>query len=181
MKLDPDIVTLGKIVGGGFPIGVFCGKDDIMEHANTSTHSKKTRTYIGGGTFSANPLSMIAGSTNLDTIKKKSNSLYKKINSLGDNAKKVLCQIFDDDVIITGKGSLFMTHFVKNNISQITNATDASNCDTEKLHQYHFDMIANDGIFFLPGKLGAISDEHSSADIKNIKKATERFVTSFKK
>ena len=139
MKLDPDIVTLGKIVGGGFPIGVICGKDEIMEHANTSTHSKKTRTYIGGGTFSANPLSMMAGITNLDIIKKKGSSLYKKINSLGDEAKKVLTKIFDDDVIMTGKGSLFMTHFVKNNISQITNATDASNCNVEKLHQYHFD------------------------------------------
>ena len=181
MKLDPDIVTLGKIVGGGFPIGVICGKDEIMEHANTSTHSKKTRTYIGGGTFSANPLSMMAGSTNLDTIKKKGNLLYKKINSVGDGMKKVLGKIFDDDVIITGKGSLFMTHFAKNNISQITNAVDASNCDTEKLHRYHFDMIANDGIFFLPGKLGAISDAHSNTDVKSIKKATERFVTNSKK
>ena len=181
MKLDPDIVTLGKIVGGGFPIGVICGKDEIMEHANTSTHSKKTRTYIGGGTFSANPLSMMAGITNLDIIKRKGSSLYKKINSLGDDAKKTLTKIFDDDVIITGKGSLFMTHFVKNNISQITNATDASNCNVEKLHQYHFDMIANDGIFFLPGKLGAISDAHSNADIKSIKKASERFVANFKK
>ena len=181
MRLDPDIVTLGKIVGGGFPIGVICGKDEIMEHANTSTHSKKTRTYIGGGTFSANPLSMMAGSANLDAIKKKGNSLYKKINLLGDNAKKNLSKIFDDDVIITGKGSLFMTHFVKDNISQITNAVDASNCDTEKLHRYHFDMIANDGIFFLPGKLGAISDAHSNTDVKSIKKATERFVTNSKK
>ena len=58
MKLDPDIVTLGKIVGGGFPIGVICGKDEIMQHANTSINSKKNRTYIGGGTFSANPLSV---------------------------------------------------------------------------------------------------------------------------
>ena len=181
MKLDPDIVTLGKIVGGGFPIGVICGKDEIMEHANTSTHSKKTRTYIGGGTFSANPLSMMAGSTNLDTIKKKGSLLYKKINSVGDGMKKVLGKIFDDDVIITGKGSLFMTHFAKNNISQITNAVDASNCDTEKLHRYHFDMIANDGIFFLPGKLVAISDAHSNTDVKSIKKATERFVTNSKK
>ena len=181
MKLDPDIVTLGKIVGGGFPIGVICGKDEIMEHANTSTHSKKTRTYIGGGTFSANPLSMMAGSVNLDTIKKKGNALYKKINSLGDNTKKVLHKIFDDDVIITGKGSLFMTHFAKNNISKITNAVDASNCDTRKLYQYHFDMIANDGIFFLPGKLGAISDAHTTSDVKSMKKATERFVTNLKK
>ena len=181
MKLDPDIVTLGKIVGGGFPIGVICGKDEIMQHANTSTHSKKTRAYIGGGTFSANPLSMIAGDANLYTIKKKGNSFYKKINGLGDNTKKVLKKIFSDDVIITGKGSLFMTHFPKNNISKITNASDVSKCDTEKLHQYHFHMIANDGIFFLPGKLGAISDAHSSADIKSMKNATERYVTNFKK
>ena len=132
MKLDPDIVTLGKIVGGGFPIGVICGKSEIMEHANTSTHSKKTRTYIGGGTFSANPLSMMAGYTNLDTIKKKGNSLYKKINSLGDDTKKIIGKIFADDAIITGKGSLFMTHFPKDDISEITNASDVSKCDGEK-------------------------------------------------
>ena len=141
MKLDPDIVTLGKIVGGGFPIGVICGKSEIMEHANTSTHSKKTRTYIGGGTFSANPLSMMAGYTNLDTIKKKGNSLYKKINSLGDDAKKFIGKIFADDAIITGKGSLFMTHFPNDDISEITNASDVSKCDSEKLYQYHFCLL----------------------------------------
>ena len=181
MKLDPDIVTLGKIVGGGFPIGVICGKSEVMEHANTSTHSKKTRTYIGGGTFSANPLSMMAGYTNLDTIKKKGNSLYKKINSLGDDTKKIIGKIFADDAIITGKGSLFMTHFPNDGISEITNATDVSKCDSEKLYQYHFDMIANDGIFFLPGKLGAFSDVHSNLDVKSMKKATERFVSKLKK
>jgi len=36
IKLDPDIVTLGKIVGGGFPKGVICGKDEFMNYANTS-------------------------------------------------------------------------------------------------------------------------------------------------
>ena len=83
MKLDPDIVTLGKIVGGGFPIGEICGKDEIMEHANTSVNSKKSRTYIGGGTFSANPLSMIAGDTTLEVLKNKNKSLYKKLDGLG--------------------------------------------------------------------------------------------------
>ena len=42
-------------------------------------------------------------------------------------------------------------------------------------------MIANDGIFFLPGKLGAFSDTHSNTDIKSMKKATERFVSKLKK
>ena len=100
----------------------------------------------------------MAGYTNLVTIKKKGNSLYKKINSLGDDTKKVIGKIFADDAIITGKGSLFMTHFPKDEISEITNASDVAKCDSEKVYQYHFDMIANDGIFFLPGKLGAFSD-----------------------
>ena len=51
MKLDPDIVTLGKIVGGGFPIGVICGKDEIMQHANTSINSKKVEHTLEAAHF----------------------------------------------------------------------------------------------------------------------------------
>ena len=181
LDLDPDIVTLGKIVGGGFPIGVICGKDEIMEHANTLKNSKTERTYIGGGTFSANPLSMIGGNTNLETLKKKGKSFYEKINGYGDETRKMLSKIFMDDVIINGKGSLFMTHFPKNNMRKITNATDASKCDIKKLHDYHFDMIVNDGIFFLPGKLGAYSDVHTKYDINKIAKSTDQYLTTFKK
>ena len=181
MKLDPDIVTLGKIVGGGFPIGVICGKDEIMEHANTSVNSKKSRTYIGGGTFSANPLSMIAGDTTLEVLKNKNKSLYKKLDGLGRDTTKMLKKVFSDDVIVTGKGSLFMTHFPRNGMSQINNASDAAKCDSTKLFNYHFEMIAKDGIFFLPGKLGAFSDAHSASDIKEMRKATESFVSNLKR
>ena len=181
MKLDPDIVTLGKIVGGGFPIGVICGKDEIMEHANTYVNSKKNRTYIGGGTFSANPLTMIAGNSTLDVLKNKKNTLYKKLNNLGNVTTKMLKKIFLDDVIVTGKGSLFMTHFPTNGMTSINNAADAAKCDSAKLFNYHFEMIARDGIFFLPGKLGAFSDAHSTKDVRDMKKSTERFVSNFKK
>ena len=74
-----------------------------------------------------------------------------------------------------------MTHFPKHGITEITNAADASKCDIEKLHDYHFEMIAKDGIFFLPGKLGAISDAHTASDVKLMKKATELFVSNLKK
>jgi len=181
MNLDPDIVTLGKIVGGGFPIGVICGKDEIMKHANTSINSKKDRTYIGGGTFSANPLTMIAGDTTLDVLKNKKSTLYKKLEGLGNDTTKMLKKIFLDDVIITGKGSLFMTHFPRNGMTSIDNAADAAKCDSTKLFNYHFGMIVRDGIFFLPGKLGAFSDAHSKEDVKNMKNATERFVSELKK
>ena len=174
MKLDPDIVTLGKIVGGGMAIGVLCGKKEIMEYADTTDKKKSERSYVGGGTFSANPTSMTSGFATLSELKNK-NSMYDKINDLGRYARKELNKSFDDKVIVTGKGSLFMTHFIKDEITEITNATQASMCNVKTLHDYHFKMIAHDGIFFLPGKLGAISNTHTKQDIKKMISASEDF------
>jgi len=173
MKLDPDIVTLGKIVGGGMAIGVMCGKKETMEFADITGKKKSERSYIGGGTFSANPASMTSGFATLSVLKN-GESLYSKINDLGDYARKELVKVFDGKVIATGKGSLFMTHFIKDGISQIKNSADVARCDTGKLQKYHFKMISDDGIFFLPGKLGAISNAHSKEDIKKMILATEK-------
>ncbi|WP_016940294.1 aspartate aminotransferase family protein [Candidatus Nitrosopumilus sediminis] len=174
MKLNPDIVTLGKIVGGGMAIGVMCGKKEIMEQADTTGKKKSERSYVGGGTFSANPASMTAGFATLNLLKSKK-STYSKINSLGEYARKEINKVFDGKVTITGKGSLFMTHFLKDGITKVTNSADVAKCDSQMLAKYHFKMIAHDGIFFLPGKLGAISDAHSKEDIKKMIKASEDF------
>ncbi len=174
MKLDPDIVTLGKIVGGGMAIGVMCGKKEIMEYADTTDKKKSERSYVGGGTFSANPASMTAGYATLGHLKSKK-SVYSKINSLGRFTRKEMSKAFDGKVAVTGKGSLFMTHFLKDDITEITNSAQAAKCDGAMLANYHFKMIAHDGIFFLPGKLGAISEAHSKEDIKKMIKASEDF------
>ncbi len=178
MKLDPDIVTLGKIVGGGFPVGVICGKEEVMDQANTTHLKKSERSYIGGGTFSANPATMISGNATLSILKKKGNSIYSKIDQMGKMAREQLQKVFDGKVIVTGKGSLFMTHFVKDGINKISNSSDAAKCDGGLLQRYHFDMIARDGIFFLPGKLGAISNAHTVSDIKKMIEASNRFASS---
>ena len=175
MNLDPDIVTLGKIVGGGMSIGLMCGKKEIMQYADTTGKKKSERSYVGGGTFSANPASMVAGYETLFELKSSKEKIYSKINDLGDLARRELGKVFGDRVIITGKGSLFMTHFAKNGITEIVNSTDAAKCDSGLLQKYHFKMIAQDGIFFLPGKLGAISFAHSKKDIKKMVKASETF------
>jgi glutamate-1-semialdehyde 2,1-aminomutase len=172
MKLNPDIVTLGKIVGGGMAIGVICGKKEIMKFADTTGKKKSERSYIGGGTFSANPASMTVGFATLNELKTKK-SVYTKINNLGEFTRKELVKSFDGKVAITGKGSLFMTHFLNNGITEIRNATDAAKCDNLQLAKYHFKMTAHDGIFFLPGKLGAISNTHTKADIKKMITASE--------
>ncbi len=177
MKLDPDIVTLGKIVGGGFPIGVICGKDEMLKHADTSRYSKSKRAYIGGGTFSANPMTMCAGSATLQTLKN-NKSIYAKIGRLGESARRQLDRVFDGKVVTTGTGSLFMTHFVTKGVKKITNAKDASRCNTKMLQKFHFEMIARDGLFFLPGKLGAFSSAHSDVDVKSLVDAASRFSAS---
>ncbi|MDH3658315.1 MAG: aminotransferase class III-fold pyridoxal phosphate-dependent enzyme [Nitrosopumilus sp.] len=174
MKLDPDIVTLGKIVGGGMSIGVMCGKKEIMEYADTTGKKKSERSYVGGGTFSANPASMTSGYATLKHLKSRK-SIYLEINSLGEFARKELNKIFDGRVAITGKGSLFMTHFLKGDITEVTNSGQAAKCDSQLLQKYHFKMIAQDGIFFLPGKLGAISYAHTKKDIKKMVLASENF------
>ena len=175
MKLDPDIVTLGKIVGGGFPIGVICGKQEFLDYANTAVQKRSKRSYIGGGTFSANPITMIGGAVTLSILEKNALALYQKINKMAENARKELDRVFDGKVITTGKGSLFMTHFLSDGIFEVRNSTDAAKCNTKLLHDYHFEMIARDGIFFLPGKLGAFSSVHSQSDVKHLIEASTHF------
>lgn len=174
INLDPDIVTLGKIVGGGFPIGVMCGKEEILKHADTQLFSKTKRAYIGGGTFSANPMTMAAGASTLDVLKNNS-TLYDRIAEYGNATRKQITKTFDGKVITTGKDSLFMTHFVNDKITEIKNAADVAQTNTKLLHKFHFEMIVKNGIFFLPGKLGAFSDAHSKSDVKSLISAAERF------
>ena len=165
MGLDPDIITLGKIVGGGMPIGIICGKEETMQYASIPGKKKSERSYIGGGTFSANPASMAAGISTLKALK--SGIVYSKINSLGEMARKGLAKTLEKKAVITGKGSLFMTHFTNKDL-KITNSTQAFKCDMEHLCRYHLKLMAQDGIFFLPGKLGAISNAHTKQDITKL-------------
>lgn len=179
IKIKPDIVTLGKIVGGGLGIGVICGKSDVMKYADTGRFAKEKRSYVGGGTFSANPASMVAGFETLSRLKKGA-ATYAKINKLGHMTRQQLGRLFDGKVTVTGRGSLFMTHFTGDQTAQVTNAAEAARCDTDMLYRYHFKMIAEDGIFFLPSKLGAISAAHNQSDIKRMMDATEDFVANNK-
>ena len=77
---------------------------------------------------------------------------------------------------MTGAGSLFMTHFPKDITKPIKDAATVFECDTNMLHNYHMYLMAKENIFFLPGKLGAVSNAHDESDVKDIIRATERFV-----
>ena len=175
MSLDPDVVTLGKIVGGGMPIGVICGTEEVMSNADDT---RLERSYVGGGTFSANPASMIAGSSTLAYLKNNDGVIYPKINGMGHRAREGLAGAFGDKAVVSGAGSLFMVHFARSGSplrTEITNATQAAMCDRGLLYKYNLKMIAQDGIFVLPGKLGAISGEHDVSDVDKMIGSAEEF------
>ncbi len=175
MRLDPDVVTLGKIVGGGLAIGAVCGHDEVMSHADTTRFAKEDRTYIGGGTFSANPASMTAGFETLSALKKDAGRIYPRLDRLGSMARDMLGSAFDGRAVVTGMGSLFMPHFTTGDVHDISSAADAAACDAGMLGRFHFKMIAQDGIFFLPGKLGAVSTAHTEEDIRRVGRAAAEF------
>ncbi|AIC14320.1 aspartate aminotransferase family protein [Nitrososphaera viennensis] len=180
--LEPDLFTLGKICGGGMPIGVVCGDKDIMSLADpVSIREKEARCAIGGGTFSANPATMVAGLATLDFLRKNERKVYGKVDRLGEMARKGLAKIFADAGIpcrVTGINSIFLTHFVKEGTKDVENATDVATSDRGKLVKYHMALMAEHGVFFLPTKMGAMSYAHDEADVKKLLSATEKIASS---
>ena len=181
-KLEPDIFTIGKIVGGGMPIGAVCGKKEIMALADPVLNKgKESRCAIGGGTFSANPMTMNAGLATLNYLKENNNRIYTKINKLGSDVRSGIAKIFSEakvDVRVTGIGSLYLMHFLNGGVNNISTATDVAMSNKELLRRYHMALIAKHGIFFLPLKMGAFSDAHDDRDVKNLLAATRSIVES---
>jgi glutamate-1-semialdehyde 2,1-aminomutase len=181
-NLTPDLFTLGKIVGGGMPIGIVCGKKEIMSLANpVLVKENHARCNIGGGTFSCNPMTMAAGYATISYLHNNSDSVYEKINKLGSNARAGLAKIFTEakiDVQVTGEGSLFLTHFQNHKVRNIRNATDVAMSDQESLYKYHMGLMALHQIFFLPLKMGAISLVHTDKDITHLLDASRSLTES---
>ena len=96
-------------------------------------------------------------------------------------ARTELTKLFSDYGLktqVTGIGSVFLTHFLSNEVNEIKNASDVALCDNEALTKYHFSLMAKYGIFFLPHKMGAISVVHNERDIRNLVNATEKILES---
>jgi len=181
-KLNPDLFTLGKIVGGGLPIGVLCGKREIMSLCDPTLRLQKDeRCAIGGGTYSANPITMTAGLSTLRYIDYNRDAIYSKIDKLGEATRNGLAKIFADaklNVQITGMGSLFLVHFLNSRVYRIVSPSDVALSDREMLVKYHFELLAKHGIFFLPTKMGAFSYAHTQSDVKRLLEATTSIIES---
>ncbi len=105
--IQPDLTSMGKLIGGGFPVGALAGRNEVMsvfvrgEHGLRLPHS---------GTFSANPITMSAGLVAMEMFDK---TAISKLNTLGDYARKGLSdaiKLADVPACVTGTGSLLRVH-----------------------------------------------------------------------
>jgi len=156
----PDITILGKIMGGGFPVGAITGSREIMEHMDPTLYERPKFSFHGG-TFCANPVVMAAGLTTLKELE--DGKLQNQLNRSGDKVRQQLTEVFgrkNVDVQVIGISSLFQTHFTHEKLKDVEGVFRA---DREKLEDYHLYLITK-GVFFLPTKLGALSRAHSKED-----------------
>jgi glutamate-1-semialdehyde 2,1-aminomutase len=168
----PDITILGKIMGGGLPIGAIVGSREIMEHMDPTVYERPKFSFHGG-TFCANPVVLTAGLATLKELE--DGKLQNQLDKRGDSIRRQLAEIFERkniDVQVTGVSSLFQIHFTK---EKLKDAEGVFRADRKKLEDYHLHLITK-GVFFLPTKLGALSKAHSRSDLEKLIAETENYV-----
>ncbi len=176
MKLDPDLTCLGKVIGGGLPVGAYAGKREIMQHVAPAG------TMYQAGTLSGNPLAMTAG---LETIR----ALLEPgvLEPLESHVAKLIDEIAiaakDHDIPMQRAlcGSMFGFYFLKESDVEIADyATAKQYADTERYAKF-FHAMLEAGFYFAPSQFEAafMSTAHSSADIEATIAAAERIFASW--
>jgi len=156
--VTPDLVTFGKILGGGFPIGALAGKKEFMEMIAPAG------TVYQAGTFNGNPVSITAG---LAMLKQLNADFYTESDKRGTILRTGIQDILNDNDLsfkVAGLSSMFQIYFTDSDIYDYTSAKSA---DTEKFNQYFHTLLKN-GVFVPPSQFECcfISSMHNNEDIQ---------------
>lgn len=168
--IEPDLTALGKIIGGGLPVGAFGGASEIMDCL------APTGPVYQAGTLSGNPLALAAGLANLEELTNphRRPSHYKKLEHLGAELEKGFRESADrwnHSVQLVRIGSMFCGYFSS---QPVFNLADALQSDTVKFARFFHGMLDR-GIYLAPSQfeVGFISTAHSEDDIEKTIKATD--------
>ncbi len=162
-----DLVCLGKIIGGGLPVGAFGGKREIMECLSPGGG------VYQAGTLSGNPLAMSAGIATLKLIQEE--GFYQQIEEKSAYLEKGLQQVTENSPVTTCRqrvGGMFCTYFQD---GPVTSFTDALKSDTEIFGQFFRNML-DQGINLAPSQFeaGFMSIAHSTEDLDRTIAAVEK-------
>lgn len=167
IDVQPDMTTLGKIIGGGLPVGAYGGRKDIMDRVAPQGD------VYQAGTLAGNPLAMAAGITTLKILKNSDG--YKRMEALTQSLTGKLRDIFADHgwhCTINTIGSMFSIFFTK---EEVTDYDSVMSCDTERFASFYRELLQQ-GIYFPPSQFEVcfISCAHKSEDIEHTARCIER-------
>ncbi len=167
--IKPDLTTLGKVIGGGLPVGAFGGKKKVMDCLAPNGP------VYQAGTLSGNPLAMAAGSTLIKLLIDK--NPYKDLESKAKNLLEGMKEMFDRYDIpfstnqIGGMFGFFFSEELPSNLVDVENTND-------KQFKKFLNKCIDNGIYFAPSKFeaGFISTKHTKTEISNTIKIVEKIL-----
>ncbi len=156
--VTPDLTTLGKIIGGGFPVGAFGGKAEIMEHL------APVGPVYQAGTLSGNPVAMVAGLATIQALS--APGVYAELDRKGKKLADGLCRAAGSAAVhsscnrVGSMACMFFTHL------DVTNWSSASTSDTERYAAYFRGMLDR-GFWLAPSQFEStfVSLAHTDAEI----------------
>ena len=158
--VTPDLTTLGKIIGGGMPVGAFGGKKEIMQYI------APTGPVYQAGTLSGNPIAMAAGLACLNELKKAGNEqrLAQLTETLAQGLK-ALAQKHEIPFVINYVGGMFGFFFTQ--LSEVSSYQDVMQSDVARFNQFFHQMLQQ-GVYLAPSafEAGFMSLAHSEQDIE---------------
>ncbi|MGO9633889.1 MAG: glutamate-1-semialdehyde 2,1-aminomutase [Steroidobacteraceae bacterium] len=155
----PDLTTLGKIIGGGMPVGAFGGRRDIMERL------APLGPIYQAGTLSGNPVAMAAGIATLDLISVP--GFHERLNTMTDLLMRRLAgEAASADIALATNQVCGMFGFFFTAERAVDSFAKVMACDTERFKRF-FHRMLEEGVYFAPSafEAGFLSAAHSDADI----------------
>jgi len=170
-KIKPDLTTLGKVIGGGLPVGAYGGKAELMNMVSPAGPMYQA------GTLSGNPLAMAAGLAMLCSLRENRDTIYPRmaklsstlVNGVSEAAREAGITITPNQV-----GSMFTWFFTD---KKVTDWDSAAGCNTEQFGRFHRGML-DAGVWLPPSQFEAafLSAVHTEQDIQDtIAAAREAF------
>ena len=167
--IKPDLTTLGKVIGGGLPVGAFGGKKKVMDCLAPNGP------VYQAGTLSGNPLAMAAGSTLIKLLIE--TNPYQQLENKAKNLLSGMKKLFESHDIpfstnqIGGMFGFFFSEKLPSNLVDVENTND-------KQFKKFLNKCINNGIYFAPSKFeaGFISTKHTKTEISNTIKIVEKIL-----
>ncbi|WP_039992692.1 glutamate-1-semialdehyde 2,1-aminomutase [Paraglaciecola chathamensis] len=174
-KIEPDLTCLGKVIGGGMPVGAFGGKRDIMQHIAPSGP------VYQAGTLSGNPVAMAAGLAALNQVKRP--GLYDELSEATKTLAEGIKTIADSlniPMSVNYAGSMFGLFFT--DVERVTNYQQAINCNTEQFNHFYHGMLEN-GVYLAPAsyEAGFVSAQHNPEVIQQTLQIAEKVLADVTK